>query len=146
MSVSAESESIKKLLTEALEALKHSYCPYSHFPVGAAVLTIDGHIYRGCNVENAAYSGSICAERTAIVKAVSDGHKQFTAIAVSSKMSSQLIVPCGLCRQFMREFSSDLAIYLVRPDGTYERTSLDVLFPKSFGPQDLQEGVENLVI
>ncbi|XP_054155286.1 cytidine deaminase-like [Oppia nitens] len=140
----SESVAVEKLVTESLEALKHSYCPYSRFPVGAAVQTIDGHIYRGCNVQNAGNAGSICAERTAIVKAVADGHKQFAAIAISSAMSpKQLIVPCGLCLQFMREFSKDLPMYLVRSDGSYERTSLDVYLPKSFGPRDLRDGIDN---
>ena len=113
--------SIEKLITECRDALRFSYCPYSKFRVGAAIETSEGLIYKGlqkrakfcgqlflyfggCNVENAAYSGSICAERTAIAKAVSEGHTQFKAIAITSDMIAQdIIVPCGNCRQFIRE-------------------------------------------
>ncbi|CAG2108085.1 unnamed protein product, partial [Medioppia subpectinata] len=132
---------IKQLLIECREAIKNAYIPYSKFAVGAAIETTSGVIYRGCNIENAAYTGCICAERTAIAKAVSDGFREFKAIAITSNMPApDIIVPCGTCRQFIREFSTDLVIYLVRPDLTYEKTSLAALLPKSFGPQDLEKG------
>ncbi|XP_054153999.1 cytidine deaminase-like [Oppia nitens] len=139
----SESVVVQKLVAEARKAMEQSYSPYSGFPVGAAVQTIDGRIFRGCNVENAVHSVSICAERSAISSAVSEGHKQFKSMAIVAKLpvgsgdGQQVIVPCGVCRQLMREFSTDLTIYLVRSDNTYDKTSLDVLYPMSFGPHYL---------
>ncbi|KAG0287325.1 hypothetical protein BGZ96_008778, partial [Linnemannia gamsii] len=115
-----------------------SYSPYSKFRVGAALRTVDGKIYQGCNVENASYGGAICAERTAFVKAVSEGHLRFVAIAVSCDFN-HYITPCGICRQFMNEFGKNLEIFFVNDDRTYKRAVLADILPYAFGPEDLPE-------
>ncbi|OMJ16956.1 Cytidine deaminase [Smittium culicis] len=125
-----------ELAKKSLEARFLSYSPYSDFKVGAALLTESGEIFLGANVENAAYSPCICAERSAFICALMKGHKNFKAIAVSS-MVDDYTSPCGVCRQFMREFSADLPIILVKSSGTFIETSLEVLLPMSFGPDDL---------
>ncbi|XP_047385348.1 cytidine deaminase isoform X1 [Sciurus carolinensis] len=104
-SCALEPEHVQRLLLSSREAKKSAYCPYSRFPVGAALLTRDGRIFSGCNVENASYTLGICAERTAIQKAISEGHKDFKAIAISSNLQDDFISPCGACRQVMRELS-----------------------------------------
>lgn len=96
----------QKLVDLAYEAREKSYSPYSNFKVGAAILTDDGHVYTGCNVENSSYGATICAERTAALKAVSEGHRTFKAIAIVSS-SNQYTYPCGICRQFLSEFMKD---------------------------------------
>lgn len=125
----------EKLCELAKEAMLHSYSPYSGYKVGAALLCKDGTVYTGCNIENAAYTPTICAERTAIFKAVYDGHRNFAAIAVcggKDGIISGRFPPCGVCRQVMREFcGDDFAIYIVRPDG-YETVTLAQLLPYSF--------------
>uniref|UniRef100_A0A3Q0S746 Cytidine deaminase n=1 Tax=Amphilophus citrinellus TaxID=61819 RepID=A0A3Q0S746_AMPCI len=128
---------VAKLIHLSQEAKKQSYCPYSKFRVGAALLTFDNSVFTGCNVENACYNLGMCAERNAIAKAVSEGHRDFTAIAIASDMSDQFISPCGGCRQFMREFGSDWDVYLSKPDGSYKKMSVEELLPVSFGPEDL---------
>ncbi|KAG8506653.1 Cytidine deaminase [Galemys pyrenaicus] len=100
-----EPQQVQRLLLSCQEAKKSAYCPYSHFPVGAALLTREGRIFSGCNVENACYGLGICAERTAIQKAVSEGCKDFRAIAIASDLQDDFISPCGACRQVMRERS-----------------------------------------
>uniref|UniRef100_A0A1A7XU48 Cytidine deaminase n=1 Tax=Iconisemion striatum TaxID=60296 RepID=A0A1A7XU48_9TELE len=114
-----------------------SYCPYSKFRVGAAVMTLDNCVFTGCNVENACYTLGLCAERNAISKAVSEGHRSFKAIAIASDLCDQFISPCGGCRQFMREFGSSWDVYLSKPDGSYQKMTVDELLPFSFGPEDL---------
>ena len=100
------SDSMYDLLKEkALEARKNSYCKYSKFAVGSALLTESGEIYTGCNIENASYPNGICAERVAFSKAVSEGHRKFKAIAITAEENP--CYPCGMCRQFMREFCQD---------------------------------------
>lgn len=99
-------EQIQLLLHVCKEAKKSAYCPYSRFPVGAALLTCDGKIFSGCNVENACYPLGICAERTAIQKAVSEGYVNFRAMAIASNTEEDFIVPCGACRQVMREVNN----------------------------------------
>ncbi|KAK2526939.1 hypothetical protein Q9966_010760 [Columba livia] len=94
---------------------------------------------RGCNVENACYSLGVCAERTAILKAISEGHTSFRAMAIASDMGDNFIVPCGACRQMMREFGTDWDIYLTKADGTYIVKRLEELLPLSFGPEDLKK-------
>lgn len=121
----------------AAEVKEHSYSPYSKFRVGAALLSAQGHVYNGCNVENASYGGAICAERTAFVKAVSEGHRKFLAIAVSTDVDS-FISPCGFCRQFMVEFGKELKVYLFKKDGSKKMWLLKDLLPDSFGPEDLE--------
>ncbi|KAJ2760673.1 hypothetical protein H4S06_001604 [Coemansia sp. BCRC 34490] len=119
----------------SLDARDNSYSPYSKFRVGAALRTASGECFKGCNVENCTYAPSICAERVAIASAVAAGFKDFEAIAISSDQTDKPTPPCGVCRQFMREFSTDLTIFLVRPDGMVCQTSLSVLLPASFGPE-----------
>ncbi|XP_072210575.1 cytidine deaminase isoform X1 [Excalfactoria chinensis] len=132
------SECLQLLLRRCREAKDCAYCPYSRFPVGAALLTTSGEIFSGCNVENACYSLGICAERAAILKAISEGHTSFKAMAIASDMSD-FITPCGACRQVMREFGTDWDLYLTKPDGTYIVKTLRELLPLSFGPEDLQK-------
>ncbi|KAF9117898.1 hypothetical protein BGW39_001681 [Mortierella sp. 14UC] len=129
-------DQIEELITQSLEARNFSYSPYSKFRVGAALRTVDGKIYQGCNVENASYGGAICAERTAFVKAVSEGHLRFVAIAVSCDFN-HYSAPCGICRQFMNEFGKNLVIFFVNDDRTYKRAVLADLLPYAFGPEDL---------
>ena len=125
----------EKLCELAKEAMTHSYSPYSGYKVGAALLCKDGTVYTGCNIENASYTPTICAERTAIFKAVYDGHRDLVAIAVCGGKDGIItgsFPPCGVCRQVMREFcGDDFAIYIVRPDG-YETVTLAQLLPYSF--------------
>ncbi|XP_036205577.1 cytidine deaminase isoform X2 [Myotis myotis] len=132
-------EDIQLLVLCSQEAKKSAYCPYSHFPVGAALLTRDGKIFLGCNIENACYPLGICAERTAIQKAISEGYHDFRAIAVATDVQDDFISPCGACRQVMREFGSNWDVYLTKPDGTYVLTTVQELLPASFGPEDLQK-------
>ncbi|XP_046335787.2 cytidine deaminase-like isoform X3 [Haliotis rufescens] len=99
----SEADQVQQLVKKSHEMKKMSYCPYSNFPVGAALLTADGTVFTGCNVENASYGLAICAERTAIVKAVSEGHRKFKAIAIASDLKEIAIVPCGACRQVLVE-------------------------------------------
>ena len=125
----------EKLCQLAIEAMGHSYSPYSGYRVGAALLCEDGSVYLGCNIENASYTPTICAERTAIFKAVYDGHRDFAAIAIcggKDGIIEGLFPPCGVCRQVMREFCrDDFLVYLVKPQG-YEVRTLAQLLPDSF--------------
>ncbi|KAF7498205.1 hypothetical protein DV113_003782 [Geotrichum candidum] len=101
------------------------------------LLTENGHYITGCNVENASYGAGICAERTALVKAVSEGHKKFKAIAVVTD-KEEVCSPCGICRQFIREFGPKLPVYMFTATGKYKLMTLEELLPLSFGPEDLQ--------
>ncbi|KAJ2799636.1 hypothetical protein H4R21_003483 [Coemansia helicoidea] len=130
-------EATAALAERSLAARDNSHSPYSKFRVGAAVRTADGSVFVGCNVESCSFSPTICAERVAIASAVAAGHKQFAAIAIASDVMDQPVTPCGVCRQSMREFSKDLPIVLVRPDGAVCHTDLEVLLPASFGPDFL---------
>ena len=125
----------EELCQLAKEAMAHAYAPYSGFKVGAALLCADGTVYQGCNIENAAYSPTNCAERTAFFKAVYDGHRDFTAIAVCGGKDGVItgaFPPCGVCRQVMREFCrEDFLIYLVNDQG-YETVTLAQLLPFGF--------------
>jgi cytidine deaminase len=124
----------RRLVSAARKAQQNAYAPYSHFPVGAALLTKNGKIYTGCNVENAAYPSGICAERTAIFKAVSEGEREFVAIAVIGP-TEQPISPCGACRQVMAEFSdadSPLIVLSCSVDGQVLVETLADLLPRSF--------------
>ncbi|KAJ1949374.1 hypothetical protein FBU59_001172 [Linderina macrospora] len=109
--------------------------PYSKFRVGAALRTTSGEVFTGCNIENAAFTPTVCAERVAMSTAVAAGFKTFDTIAISSDVADTPIVPCGVCRQFLREFCKELEMLLVRPDGTFVRSSLSKLLPESFGPE-----------
>jgi len=126
----------EKLCEKAVEAMAHAYAPYSGYKVGAALLCADGTVYCGCNIENASYTPTICAERTAIFKAVFDGHRDFTAIAVCGGKDGVItgaFPPCGVCRQVMREFCSDgFTVYLVGKDGAFQTLTLGELLPFSF--------------
>ena len=122
------------LLKVAIEAREKSYSPYSHYKVGAALLTTQGTIYTGCNIENAAYTPSNCAERTAIFKAVSEGDQDFAAIAVVTINGG---APCGVCRQVIREFAPNLTIIVGNIAGDYQVLTLPDLLPDSFGPENL---------
>lgn len=130
-------EVITKLFSQCLEAKEFSYSPYSHFRVGCAVLADNGRIFQGCNVENVSYGLSICAERTALVKAVSSGCRNFTAIAVTTDMAEEFATPCGNCRQFMAEFGLDYDVYLLRKDRQFVKTTVGDLLPKAFTPDTL---------
>lgn len=130
------------LATAAKHAMLCAYAPYSAFCVGAALLCADGSVYTGCNIENAGYSATNCAERTAFFKAVSDGKREFTAIAVcggkGGELTNSIVSPCGVCRQVMREFcKDDFEIYLVT-DTAIRTTTLGELLPLSFGPDNLK--------
>lgn len=121
-----------KLIEKADSARKFAYAPYSGFKVGAALLSADGTVYTGCNIENAAYGPTNCAERTAIFKAVSEGRRDFTAIAVISD-SEDFTAPCGVCRQVMAEFCGpDFKILMCNRKGEYQTVSLAELLPRAF--------------
>ena len=126
----------RELVKKAFAMHQFSYVPYSRFPVGAALLAEDGRVFTGCNVENAAYGSTICAERTALVKAVSEGHREFTTLAVVGK-SSDYCWPCGACRQMLYEFAPGLTVLVARGDGEYVKLPLKELLPHGFGPSSL---------
>jgi len=124
------------LITKAKEAMLHAYAPYSGYKVGAALLCGDGTVYCGCNIENASFTPTVCAERSAIFKAVYDGHRDFAAIAVCGGKDGEItgaFPPCGVCRQVMREFcGDDFAVYMVTGPESYETCTLSQLLPYSF--------------
>ena len=130
---------IEKMIDTAIAQLDYSYSPYSHFKVGAALLTQDGKLYTGCNIENAAYSPTNCAERTAFFKAVSEGERAFRAICIvggKEGVLTEYAAPCGVCRQVMREFCrDDFRIYLGGVGETYEVHTLAELLPFSFSAE-----------
>ena len=133
----------RKLVKKALEARGQSYSPYSHFRVGAALLTASGNVYTGCNIENAAYTPTSCAERTALVKAVSEGERGFSAIAIVGSMEGKtntlVTGPCGVCRQALAEFCApDFIILLAKSPEDYVKTTLGELLPYGFGPANLE--------
>ena len=127
-----------ELLALARLAMENSYSPYSHYAVGAALLSADGRVFQGCNIENASYSPTVCAERTAFFKAVYDGHRDFAAIAVCGGKDGVItgaFPPCGVCRQVMREFcGDDFLIYMITPEGCEAHTLAEIL-PFSFSAQ-----------
>ena len=127
----------QELCTAAQAMLARSYAPYSHFPVGAALACTDGTVFTGCNVENAAYGSTLCAERTALVKAVSEGHRDdFERLAVVGN-STDYCWPCGACRQMLYEFSPRLTLLVARSDRQYVKLTLAELLPHGFGPRSL---------
>ena len=132
---------MEKLITAAVDAMAQAYAPYSGFHVGAALLCADGSVYTGCNVENASYGATNCAERTAFFKAVSEGKRSFTAIALCGGLKGEIrdfCPPCGVCRQVMREFcNDDFLIYLIGPDGQVQTCTLGQLLPGSFDAASL---------
>ena len=129
-------ETIKDLISKAIKMLEYSYVPYSRFHVGAALLANNGTIYTGCNIENAAYGPSNCAERTAVFKAVSEGVKEFEAIAVVGGPDGRIkdfCPPCGVCRQVLAEFcKKDFEIVLAKSTNEYKIMTLEQLLPESF--------------
>ncbi|MBR3494604.1 MAG: cytidine deaminase [Clostridia bacterium] len=127
------------LLVLAREAMERSYSPYSHFAVGAALLCEDGRVFQGCNVENASFGLTNCAERTAVFKAVSEGAREFTAIAIAAQGSAPW--PCGACRQVLNEFAPGIRV-LVTWDGKADEAPLQALLPHGFGPSELPDGKE----
>ena len=128
-------EIIQDLISRAIAARQRAYVPYSGFPVGAALLTKSGQIYTGCNIENASYGLTICAERNAATTAVASGALTFEKIAIVSNASMPW--PCGACRQFLNEFSPTMEVIVQGGDGHTERAKLNELLPNSFGPQSL---------
>jgi cytidine deaminase len=126
-----------QLLAAAIAARQRAYAPYSNFQVGAAVLTSNGEIFAGCNIENASYGATVCAERVAIFKAVAAGHRDITELLVVGD-TPQPLAPCGICRQVMREFNI-ATIHLANCAGQIETMTLEQLLPCSFGPEALHE-------
>ncbi|XP_029833950.2 cytidine deaminase isoform X1 [Ixodes scapularis] len=131
-----DDKTVQKLVHLSQEVRANAYCPYSQVQVGAALLCEDGTIYTGCNVENASYGLTICAERTAIVKAVSEGRRYFKAMAVASNMKD-FTMPCGNCRQFILEFGPDIVVYAVGNSGQVLAKRVDELLPFAFTGSDL---------
>lgn len=130
----------EQLIKAAIEAKEHAYAPYSNFRVGAALLTKGGKVYQGCNIENAAYSPTNCAERTAFFKAVYEGEREFEAIAINGDGDDYLF-PCGVCRQVMAEFCDQdtFLIYVSKKNGAYQKYTLAELFPGAFTKDDIDK-------
>ena len=127
----------QELVQKAMEMRQFSYAPYSKFAVGAALLCEDGSVFTGCNVENAAYGSTICAERTALVKAVSEGRQSgFVALAIAGQ-GDGYCWPCGSCRQMLCEFAPGLKILAANEKGEYQKATLQELLPHFFGPHSL---------
>lgn len=134
----------KQLIREALSAREFSYSPYSKFSVGAAVLSDDGKIWRGCNIENATYTPTICAERTAFFKAVSEGERDFSAIAIvggpAGKPPVDLCYPCGVCRQVMVELcKKDFKLIIAKSEDEFAEYTLEEILPFTFSEADLRK-------
>ena len=139
-----EKAKIQELIDTAIAKLSYSYTPYSHFKVGAAFLGKNGQIYTGCNIENAAYTPTNCAERTAFFKAVSEGEREFEAICIVGGPEGKLTdyaPPCGVCRQVMMEFCSpkEFQIILAKGKEDYKIYRLEALLPQGFGPGNLED-------
>ena len=138
-------DQIKELIKIAIAARKNSYSPYSHYQVGAALLATDGQVFPGCNIENAAYTPTNCAERTAFFKAVSEGVRDFTAIAIVGSPEgdeiTQYSYPCGVCRQVMMEFCNPevFQVIVARSLEEYEIRTLKDFLPEGFGPANLNQ-------
>lgn len=139
-----EKKQIEELIITAIQMTKLSYAPYSHFHVGAALLAGDGNIYTGCNIENAAYTPTNCAERTAFFKAVSEGNREFRAIAIVGGQNGKLTdytEPCGVCRQVMMEFCNpkEFVVIMAASQEDYRIKTLEELLPMGFGPGNLNQ-------
>ena len=138
-----DDKTIRTLISAAIKARKLSYSPYSHYQVGAALLSEDGQVVTGCNIENAAYTPTNCAERTAFFKAISEGCRDFRAIAIvgspEGDVLTQYAYPCGVCRQVMMEFCdpSDFQIIVAKSENDYLVKTLQELLPEGFGPDNL---------
>lgn len=128
----------QNLIEAAMNAREKAYVPYSHYPVGAAVLTESGAVFTGCNIEIASFGATVCGERTAAFKAVSEGETEFRAVAV---VTSNGATPCGICRQVLYEFGPEMTVIAAEPDGKIVwEGSLSELLPHGFGPKKLAEG------
>ena len=121
----------KELCQKAMDMMEVAYCPYSHFPVGAALECSDGSVFTGCNIENAAYGAGICGERAAMSKAVSEGHREFVRIAIFAD-SENWCTPCGACRQFLAEFSPTMEVLCAKAGNRYVSYKLSELLPNTF--------------
>lgn len=135
-------EQKEALLSAAFLARGRAYAPYSHYAVGAAVLTTEGHIFTGCNIENASYGATVCAERVAIFRAVSEGERRIIGIAVTGGRDKEepdgFAYPCGICRQVLKEFGDrELTILVARTPKEYETYTLEALLPHGFGGDNL---------
>uniref|UniRef100_A0A3Q1JUH9 cytidine deaminase n=1 Tax=Anabas testudineus TaxID=64144 RepID=A0A3Q1JUH9_ANATE len=134
-------QEIVKLISQAQEAKKQAYCSYSNFRVGAALLTQDNHVFTGCNVENAFYNLCVCAERNAMAKAVSEGYKEFKAIAIARNllvcMDKATMMDFFCLASFHSQFELKWQVYMSKPNGSYQNKTVDELLPVSFGPEDL---------
>lgn len=132
----------KELCREAIDAMKNAYAPYSGYKVGAALLTEKGKLFAGCNIENAAYTPTVCAERVALFNAISSGERNFTAIAVAGRKDgviSGAFPPCGVCRQVMAEFCApDFTVLVVTGEDSYKKYTLNELFPQAFTPKNIE--------
>lgn len=132
----------KELCREAIDAMKNAYAPYSEYKVGAALLTEKGKLFAGCNIENAAYTPTVCAERVALFNAISSGERNFTAIAVAGGKDgviSGAFPPCGVCRQVMAEFCApDFTVLVVTGEDSYKKYTLNELFPQAFTPKNIE--------
>lgn len=126
--------SIEQLVQHSIEARQKAYAPYSHYWVGAAVLTKSGEVITGCNVENASYGATICAERVALTRAVAEGKRDFVAMAVATRDGG---TPCGICRQVMAELGLEMTVYITDEHGEFWTTSVKQLLPNSFDPASL---------
>lgn len=135
-----EKETIQKLIAAAKAAQQGAYVPYSGYAVGAALLADDGKIYTGCNIENASYTPTVCAERVAVFKAVSEGAKRVELIAVVA--GEDMGYPCGVCRQVLREFGENGTVVVAKDEENYHVHKLDELLPHSFGPENLKGDVD----
>lgn len=135
----------QELCTLAIAAMKNAYVPYSGYRVGAALLTEGGRVYTGCNIENASYTPTVCAERTAVFKAVSEGERDFAMLAVCGGKNGAIagaFPPCGVCRQVLAEFCPpDFPVLLITGEGAYRRVTLAELLPFGFGPSYMEEKV-----
>ena len=134
---------VQQLIEAALEAREHSYAPYSHFHVGAALMTAEGRVYQGCNIENASYTPTICAERNALFKAVYEGERNFEMIAIAGSPEgpcTDYATPCGVCRQVMMEFCDPktLCVIVAKSPEEYMEYRLEELLPLGFGPANLK--------
>lgn len=132
----------KELCKEAIDAMKNAYAPYSGYKVGAALLTEKGKLFAGCNIENAAYTPTVCAERVALFNAISSGERNCTAIAVAGGKDgviSGAFPPCGVCRQVMAEFCApDFTVLVVTGEDSYKKYTLNELFPQAFTPKNIE--------
>jgi len=131
-----EIEEIEELVRAAVKAKEKAYCPYSKFRVGAAVKASSGRIYTGCNVENASYGLTVCAERVAIFKAVSEGEREVLAVAVATDLD-EFVFPCGACRQVILEFGANAKVISAKPSGEYVVKNIKELLPNSFTREKL---------